>query len=249
MKIKALTMGIIIFLVIFGGIGVTMAVDLWSTTTDKVPVTYKDGELAGTYNPADIRGSYTFADVSELFEIDLQVLYEAFGIPADTIGTEIQSKDLESLYAESGAEIGNESVQVFVALYKNLPMDLDETYLPNEAVELILKQNSNLTEEQKDYLSTHSIDITGTGASVETSSDTSTTESTTVSTSTAEEPESVVNGNATFQIVLDAGVTKEEIEKILNVPLPPTNQTVKDYCNEAGISFSDIKEQLNALIE
>ena len=80
MKIKAVTMGIIILIVIFGGIGATMAVDLWTTTTDKIPVLIKDGEFAGAYNPADIRGSYTFADVADLFEIDLQVQQETIEV-------------------------------------------------------------------------------------------------------------------------------------------------------------------------
>ena len=245
MKIKAMTMGIIILIVIFGGIGATMVVDLWTTTTDKIPVLIKDGEFAGAYNPADIRGSYTFADVAELFEIDLQVLYEAFGIPVDTIGTEIQTKDLETLYAESETEIGNESVRVFVALYKNLPVDLDETYLPKQAAELILQKNSKLTEEQKNYLSTHSLVVSGTSTSEASVTDESKNETAVVT----EKTESIVNGTATFQNILDAGVTKEEIEKTINAPMPPTNQTVKDYCTKAGLSFSEIKEKLNALIE
>jgi len=245
MKIKAMTMGIIIFFIIFGGIAATLAVDLWSTKSDKIPAKIKEGEFSGSYNPADIRGSYTFAEVADLFEIDLQILYKAFDIPEDTIGTEIQSKDLEALYAESGAEIGNGSFQIFVALYKNLPIDLDETYLPKQAVELIFQKNNNLSKEQKDYLSTHSIDIMGASTSETSASD----KSTIVTASNTEEKESAVNGTATFQKVLDAGVTKEEIVKILNAPMPPLNQTVKDYCIEVGLSFSNIKEQLNAFIE
>jgi len=40
MKIKSFTMGIIILLVIFGGIGATIATDLWTTTTDKKPAKF-----------------------------------------------------------------------------------------------------------------------------------------------------------------------------------------------------------------
>lgn len=246
MKIKTLTMGIIIFVIIFGGIGATLAVDLWSTTSEKIPAKFKDGEFSGIYNPADIRGSYTFAEVSELFEIDIKDLYKAFNIPLDTVGTKIQSKDLEGLYEESGAEIGNESVQIFVALYKDLPIELDETYLPKQAVELILQANGNLTEEQKDYLAAHTLDIISASISEKMTSVQTPTETTE---SNTEESESVVNGSTTFKQVLDAGVAKEEIEVILNASMPSSNQTVKDYCIETGLSFSEVKEKLNALIE
>lgn len=243
MKIKSFAMGIIILLFIFGGIGATIATDLWTTTTDKKPAKFTSGEFEGESNPADIRGSYTFLDVSKAFKIDLKVLYKAFGIPQDTDGTKIKTKDLETLYSETGIEIGNESVQIFVALYKNLPITLDETVLPSEAVKLILLENNSLNAEQTDYLETHSIDvetIKDLDAIVDANDD---------STGDDENAENVVNGSTTFQKVLDAGVTKEQIEEILDAPMPPTNQTVKDYCNENGLSFSEIKEKLNALIQ
>ncbi|MHB8128982.1 MAG: hypothetical protein ACYDEX_08290 [Mobilitalea sp.] len=243
MKIKSLTMGIIIFSLIFGGIAATIATDLWTTTTDKIPSKIKSGEFEGSYNPADIRGSYTFIDISETFEIELKILYEAFGIPLNTVGKEIQSKDLEQLYAETGVEIGNESVQIFVALYKNLPITLDGTVLPSTAVELILLENSALTAEQKEYLASHSIDIQNKGDvdSLEYLEEDSVVDE--------EESENVVNGSATFQKVLDTGISKEQIEEIIGANMPPTNQTVKDYCIEVGLSFSEIKEQLNTLIQ
>lgn len=242
MKIKSFTMGIIILLVIFGGIGATIATDLWTTTTDKKPAKFTSGEFEGNYNPADIKGSYTFLDVSEAFEINLQVLYKAFGLPKDTDGTKIQTKDLETLYSETDIEIGNESVQIFVALYKNLPITLDETVLPSEAVELIRLENSSLNAEQMEYLETHSVDI-------QNIRDITVTESENDNSTGDEEAEAVLNGSATFQKVLDAGVTKEQIEEVIDASMPPTNQTIKDYCNETGLSFSEIKEKLNALIQ
>lgn len=247
MKIKSLTMGMILLFIIFGGIGATIATDVWTTTTDKIPAKIKSGEYEGSYNPADIRGSYTFADISETFEVDLQILYEAFGIPQNTVGTEIQSKDLETLYADTGVEIGNESVQIFVALYKNLPITLDGSVLPSVAVDLILLENSSLTTEQKEYLETHSVDIQDIGDmnSVESSIESSEGEPTI----NEEESESLVKGSTTFQTVLDGGVTKEQIEEIIGAKMPPSNQTVKDYCMEVGLSFSEIKEKLNALAQ
>ncbi|MFA9377153.1 MAG: hypothetical protein ACERKZ_10435 [Lachnotalea sp.] len=256
MKIKALTMGIIIFIVVFGGIGATIVLDVWVTTSDKTPVKIKEGEAEGNYNPADIRGSYTFSDVSELFEIELPVLYTAFNIRLDTVGTEIQVKKLESLYEDSGYEIGTESLRIFVALYKKLPIDLDGSFLPKQAAELILQVNENLSQEQISYLETYAVDVTAINTSEAISPDESSTdekvnetETSAAKTSETESTENVVTGSATFQKVLDAGVTKEEIEEILGTSMPPTNQTVKDYCIEVGLSFSDIKKQLNDKID
>ncbi|MDD3023577.1 MAG: hypothetical protein PHE26_06725 [Syntrophomonadaceae bacterium] len=158
MKIKIGTMAILISVIIFGGIGATMAMDLWTTENKKNPVRFEDGNHAGDYNPADIRGSYTFEEISTLFGVDLIVLYQAFDVPVDTNGAEIQSKDIETIFRDSGVEIGNESMQIFVALYKGLPVVLDdETFLPTKAVNLILEMNKNLTDEQIDWMEKSSI--------------------------------------------------------------------------------------------
>lgn len=253
MKIKTLTMGIIIFCLIFGGIGATIAIDLWTTISDKTPSKINSGEFEGNYNPADIRGSYTFEDVSKNFEIDLQVLFEAFGIPLESDGNEIQTKDLETIFEDTGAEIGNESVQIFVAFYKNLPITLDDTLLPEKAIELILEKNKLLTDEQIDYLETHKAELKEItdNSSDDTKDEDTVTENliNDVENNIDEESENVVNGTATFQKVLDAGVTKAQIEEIINAKMPPTNQTIKDYCVEAGLSFSEIKEQINLLVD
>lgn len=234
MKIKAARMGSLSFLILFGCIGAAMAADLWSTTKAKEPSRYASGEYAGSYNPADIRGSYTFAEVSDLFKVDIKVLYKAFGIQSNEAASGIQVKDLEAMYTESGMQIGTESVQVFVALYKNLPVELNDAYLPKEAVDMILQANTALTEEQKNYLAAHTAETEGTVSKADEAVDGA---------------ESVVNGSATFQKVLDAGLTREEIEGVIKAELPPTNQTVKDYCVKNGLSFPEIKDMLNALID
>lgn len=243
MKIKMLVMAIIVPIVIFGGIVGTIAVDIWSTTSDKTPATYKDGEYAGVYNPEDIRGSYTFEEVANVFEVDLQILYEAFGIYEDIDGMDIKTKDLENIYENAEYEIGNESVQVFVALYKNLPIVLDDVYLPKKAVDIILKENNKLTKEQKDYIEEHMIELSGINFMIET-----TTESRTQTEEGLKE-EQLVNGSTTFQQVLDMKITKEQIEEIIEKKIPATNQTVKDYCINEGVSFSVIKAKLTKLVE
>lgn len=241
MKIKMWIMALVIFAVIFGGIAVSMATGDWSTTSDKTPSKYVSGEFAGVNNPEDIRGSYTFSDVSAAFEIELSVLYDAFGIPADTDGSAMKTKDIEAQYGE--AEIGNGSVQVFVALYKGLPIELIDTYLPKRAVEIILETNPNLTQEQKDYLAEHQVDLSEAGT-VETTGLEQTTEA-----AGSEEDESTINGSSTFQQVLDAGLTRGQIEEIIGGSIPATNMSIRDYCTQNGLSFSEVKADLNDALE
>jgi hypothetical protein len=252
-KIKTTAMAMILFLVIFGGIGTAAALGAWSTSSQKQPATFKEGEYAGQNNPADIRGSYTFTDISNSFGVDSSVLLAAFGFEADKDPAQTKAKDLEVRYAGLEQEIGTGSVRLFVALYKNLPADLDGTYLPIPAVQLILKANPSLSAEQKDYLASHQIELEPAAASTlaSTPNESNTTQATTVQSETAQvtaATEPLVNGTATFQQVLDAGITQAQIEQVLGAPMPPTNQSVRDYCTNKGISFSTVKNALNALV-
>jgi hypothetical protein len=241
MKINAKTMGILIFAILIIGIGVSMAAGLWATDSEKIPVKYNDIELQDTYNPADIRGSYEFSEIAKLFEIDLEILFEAFGIPTESMGDNLQTKDLEVIYENSGVEIGNESVQIFVALYKGLPIEFDGSFLPEPAVRIILEANPKLTEEEKTYLETHTYVLTE-----PVSVDNLITEGN--ASEVVSDSEEVISGSSTFQLLLDLGITKAEIEEIIGGPMPLSNKSLKDYCSEEGLSFSDIKTQLNELI-
>lgn len=238
MKVKAKQLAIMIFVLFFGGIALTMALQLWNTTTDKEPVKFSDGAFEGAYNPADIRGSYTFQEISDVFEIELDVLFKAFNIPEETDGTVIKSKDLEGLYANSMAEVGNSSIQVFVALYKGLPIETDETYLPLSAKAVLLDSGAQFTADQLQYLETYAI----VGAPSETAPATDVA----IATEASEEP--AINGTTTVQQALDLGITQEQLETVLGAPMPPTNQTIKDYCSTNGLSFGTIKTALLELL-
>lgn len=238
-KISSKFMALTVFLVIFGGIGATILADVWTTESTKVPVTYKEGEFEGQYNPEDIRGSYTFSEVSELFEVELDDLLEAFGIPEGTDGTTIQTKVLEEMYPNLPNEIGNGSVQLFVAFYKGLPFEFDDTYLPEQAKDILYRVNDKLTAEDKAYIESHlAVLPEPSGETDEPAAPEAT-----------EEAEPLVKGATTFQQVLDAGITKAEIEEIIGSVMPATNTPIKDYCLEKGLSFSEVKDKLNALIE
>lgn len=157
MKIKTTSIAFIIVAVIFVTIAVTEISGLWSTASEKTPDIIQNGTSGSTYDPSDIKGSYTFNDVSDFYKIDLQVLYKAFNIPQNTDGSAIKIKDINTFNSSQDVEIGPGSMKIFVALYNNLPIELDGSYLPKQAAEIILQVNTNLTDEQKNYLISHTL--------------------------------------------------------------------------------------------
>ncbi len=157
MKLNSYTLAALIVVLLFGGIGISTAMNWWQTENSKVAATYTDGEYAGQANPADIRGSYTFGDVNKNFGVPLKDLAAAFRLPADTDPSAFQVKELEGLSEGLPVEVGTASVRMFVAFYKGLPYDLsasEETYLFPEAAP-ILKAQNNLKPEQAAYLESH----------------------------------------------------------------------------------------------
>jgi len=254
MKIKNWHMGLIVLIVIFGGIAMTMAFNLWNTEGGgggqggggKIPVTFKVGEFAGEYNPADIRGSYSFGDISELFLIPLTELGTAFGLEAIENLAYFKCRDLEVAYAnlEEDVEIGTGSVKVFVALYTGLPYTLSgDDYLPQSAAE-ILKAKATLTEDQVAFLDTHSVDISGlqiVEPDVITEGVVPTEEHETAT-------EMVIKGNTTFGDLLAWGLSEEEIEAIIGGELPATGMTIRDFASQKGLDFGYIKAPLQAKV-
>ncbi len=244
LSISRFTLGLLTLILMFGGIAATSALGVWSTESEKIPVKYNEGEAKGSYNPADIRGSYTFKEISDLFGIEQSVLREAFLIPETEDLAIFKSKNLEALYADAPQEIGNSSVQVFVALYNNLPIDLGDEYLLEPAVKLILAHNLELTEEQKSYLQTHTVKLDSKVIPV---TETAPVASTTTPETSTTEP--AINGQSTFQSALDLGITEAQIETIINAKMPATNVSIRSYCQENGLSFSEVKAALSALLE
>ena len=260
MKLKNSHIGVLIVLILIGGIYVAKGLGLWATESEKIPVKLTEGVGAGTYDPFDIRGSYTFGEISRLFEIDIVLLAEAFQLGDSEAAKARQSKELEGMYGElpEGVEIGNESVQVFVAILKELDIDGVDSYLPTSAVQVLLRENPQRSDEILAYLESHQVDVTVNSESAAAASEgspESTSEGNVASTSkesveNASEGESElkVNGNTTFSQVLDFGISKVQIETILDAKMPPENQTVKSYCTDNDLRFSEVKDALNALI-
>jgi hypothetical protein len=250
--LRAPLMAVLILAVFFTGIVTTMALGIWTTESEKKPSRYTEGIAAGEYDPSDIRGSYTFEEVSNLFDIPIPVLYEAFGLPASADPAVTQTKLLEALYGEihgpdGPVEIGNEAVQVFVALYKGLPVTLVDTWLPTPAVDLLLSANPDLTDEQLAYLSTHNVALPILDESAVTEENAAPDGDTTAPV-LEESTEPLVNGNTTFQQLLDLDLTTTQLEEIFGPELPPSNMKVKDYCTQQGLAFSSVKAQLTELL-
>lgn len=166
MKIKPIWLALIILIIIFGGIGLAQVTNLWNTSFSGGGGGGGGGNgqngivAVGDYKPDEIRGSFSFAQVASGFDITPEVLLTAFGLPSDLDPANIRTKDLENLYAESGVDVGNGSMKIFVALYKGLPIELDfNNYLPRTAVEAIQKTNPNLSTDQVAFLQSNVIDF------------------------------------------------------------------------------------------
>ena len=159
MKLSSFPLAVAIFVLLFGGIGFTSAMNWWQTESTKVPAKYSEGAAAGEYNPADIRGSYTFGAINESFGIPLEDLQVAFRLPSGGDTAAFPVKSLEDLYADLPVEMGTGSVRLFTAFYKGLPYDLaanQETYLFPEAAE-ILKSKGSMTPDQVAFLPDHTL--------------------------------------------------------------------------------------------
>jgi uncharacterized protein with FMN-binding domain len=161
MKYTQKYIAIILVVVFVGGIFYAKQNGYWQTETSKTPEKMiVEGQEV--YNPEDIRGSYSFEDVSKAFDVPVDVLIDAFQLPEGTDGSVFKNKDLEELYGElagDNGELGNGSVKIFVAFYKNIPMELEEGNLILERGAEILKSLGTLTDEQMEYLDRNTISL------------------------------------------------------------------------------------------
>jgi len=262
MEIRSKTLGVTIAIVIFGGIVGASALGLWNTKSGRKPARIQRsesvgevaGENAGTgaYDPAELRGNHRFGEISEMFDIPLEILSRAFAIPADVDPTTFRTQNFDSIYPEfeGEQEIGNGSMKWFVALYTGLPYEFEDdeeaTYLLRPAVD-ILMSHSDLTAEQIAYLDAHTIEIEIENAEFNTPEDE--LQSSDITDGDAEETEHnqdemFVAGKTTFADLLDWGVPVEKIEALIGGEIPNRLMLVRDYCTENGLSFGNIKRKL-----
>ncbi len=238
MKITSKPLALVIFIVLFGGIFLTSALNWWNDGSSKIPRTITQGEAAGQYNPADIRGSYTFGNVSQYFNIPLETLRSVFHVPAERDMASFPLKDLETI----DPNLSPHAVALFAALYNGLPFNIEEgVLLPSEAVD-ILKQQARMTPEQEAFIETHTIKITGVRVEPTNQSDTAAL-ATPVSTAIPASDKTITS-KTTFKNLLDWGLSKESIEEIIDAAIPENDMPVRDYIAGKGLEFKSFKDLL-----
>jgi hypothetical protein len=260
MKLNSFALAALVVVLLFGGIGISTAMNWFQTESSKVAATYTEGEFAGQANPADIRGSYTFGDVNKNFGVSLQDLKVAFRLPTETDPASFQVKELEAISATLPVSVGTASVRMFVAFYKGLPYDLsvaEESYLFPEAA-VILKAQGKMTDEQAAFLATHLAPEAG--AATPPPADSSATATPTPAAETSQttptpaatvhvQTDKTVTGSTTFQNLLDWGVRQDAIEKVIGEKMPAPSTVIKNYASSKGLEFSTLKTPLQAEVD
>jgi hypothetical protein len=273
-RIKIRVLAPIVVAAFVVGIGGTAAFNLWKTETTKEPVKYLSGEFAGQANPADIRGSYTFADITAAFGVPVADLARAFGYEAEKDPGAVQVKSLEAKYADISADrqIGTDSVRLFVALYKGLPMTPQEsTGLPSAAVEILLAKAPLDKEKIADLRAREAGAAAAPAAKAAEPAPSAPAVAPPVkppANETAAEPpaappvapadatthtesptDRTVKGSTTIANLLDWGVAQADIEKVVGAKVTTPGVTLKDFCAAQGIEFSAVKTNIQALVD
>ncbi len=255
-KVQSSLMAILILGVIFGSVAITSAVGYWKTTTDKVPAKYTTGDAAGEYNPMDIKGSYDFATISDVFDIPLAELGQAFLVADGPSVGAFQVKTLEETWGAINTderEVGTDSVRLFVAFYKGLPIEMtDTTGLPGSAVDILLAKG-NPTDDQLAFMKTHRVDalLAAEGTEPAEASASAEVESSDESSPSAESEESErkIKGTTTWKEVVDWGVPQADLETIAGGAIKSLSSLIKDDCAARGLEFSSIKSELQGLVD
>jgi hypothetical protein len=152
-----------------------------------------------------------------------------------------------SFIGKHGVELGNSSVKLFVAFYKNLPLDLkDDIYLPIEASNII-HNNILLDDKRSAYLDSHTLDIDLLiNPVVQVTTETINDDILDVH---SEVEDGVIKGKTNFQGVLNLGVTQTEIELVLELPMPNPLTLIRGFCLEKGLEFSVIRDGLQSRVD
>lgn len=244
MTLNSRSLAVTLFVVLFGGIAFSSFMGWWVTESTKEPVTFTEGEFAGQANPADIRGSYTFGDISKSFDVTPEILAQAFGI-ADENPSSFAVKELETIYLDSGLEIGTASVRLFVAYYLGLPFDTtgQEIYMPQSAADLLLAKG-NLTPDQTAYLEKYTVKVSGSPVLEQPVEG-----ATPIESSSGSSEEFTVKGKTTFGELMAWGMSQSAIEELIGAPIPDAAMTLKDYAAANGLDFETLKPELQSEVD
>lgn len=229
---STLKMAITIVVILIAGIGIGKLTNTFITESTKIPRKITTGEFTGEYDPADIRGSFTFSDISNSFDIPVDILAEAFDV-AKAQKEDFQVKSLEEIYDD----IGTSSVRQFVALYKGLPYADESDRLPESALDILL-ENNKITKEQYDAFAY---------GNFEHSSD---DENESLALPQEEEgTHSRINSSTTIAQAIELGLSLENLEAVLDTKITNHDNIIKDVAKDNGLRFALIKDELNELIQ
>lgn len=267
MRLSSTVLAIVVVVSVFGTIGVTALAGVWQTESDRVPRRIAEGVFEGSYDPADIRGSYSFADVEAAFDVPVVELARAFGVPEEHAAA-FEAKELEEAFGEIGGyEVGTDTLRLFVALYTGLPHEPEETTgMPSSAFR-VLRDRIDETGGDPQILesfaarrvATPPLVVDADGSFVAAPANDVPLASDPVpgggpDTALAEdhvqaEDDETVRGRTTFADLLSWGLSREQIEATIGAPMPARPTLVRDFATEAGVSFSDLRTSLQALLD
>lgn len=225
-------------------------VEIALTESTKEPSKFTSGDFEGKPNPEDIRGSYSFSDIENAFGVEASLIAAAFGIQTEDPGS-VKAKDIEEIYDGVGEEIeiGTGSVKKFVSLFTGLPYEGDD-FLPQTAVE-ILKAEGKWDKKMEEALNGYFLEgdliigeiVLDMNEKEETSLDLG-------NESSIEHTEEIgIKGKSTVADAVSYGIPLEDIEAVLGFQVQNENMLIRDLCEQNGLSFGTIKEQLNDMIQ
>jgi hypothetical protein len=243
MAIKSTSLGFLIFVTLIGGMFLGSALDLFNMESARSQFNQQSQLSPPELTPEDIRGSHRLGEISAGFDIPLELLKQAFLLPDEIDASNFRCGDLEALYADLGddIEIGTGSVKLFAAFYSGEPYAMDdEDYLLSDAVEILLSTGT-LTEEQLQYLQTHTLDSSGLTVSFEAVA------AEFLSEEHADENGFTIQGRTTFADLYAWGIPQGVVEEIVGRRDP--EGTIREYCEIEGLRYSEIKSELQAELD
>jgi len=243
MKIKSIHVLLAIVIIIGGGILLASELDLYNTTKVKSPRKTVDG----LYDVSDMRGSNTLEEIEKYYQLPASSIIEAFGLKVDTNPDTFKLKDLKEVFKPVEIEgeeynIETDTVRVFTSLYLKNPYLSDETfYLPERTVNYLVENNILDDKEKKywlghtfkaEYLEIYNLNI-----------------SESMEKELVEGKVFEITGKTAIQELLAQGITEEKFEEVTGFKVPEDKERrVKDFFEEKGVEFEDIKDKFREIL-
>lgn len=258
-RVRTLPVAILVFVGVFGGVWLSVGLGYWRTTSSKEPVRISEGEFAGMPSPADIRGSYSWSDIQKAFGVDAAIAAAAFSSPGASLAVDSKVNQLEGLQNDlpPGAEIGTDSVRVFVALWTGLPLEPEEgTVLPAAAIEALVSHGVDRALAERYAIPSARAGESSESPATAAGMDQNTTIQAPGDTPSAgaggeahETSDRTVTGKTTIGDLYSWGVSESALREAFGAAPGSRGTSVRDFASSVGISFSELKGTLQALVD